>query len=124
METIDILIVDDEPHIRRTLHYLLTKSNYTVETARDGVEATEKATILTPKLIFLDIMMPKKDGYEVCQFLRSTEALKDTYVVMLTAKGQSVDCDYGLAQGANEFLTKPYSPTDILSRAKLVCNRQ
>ena len=121
MEGIDILVVDDEPHIRRTLSYLLTKSGYTVETAQDGVEAIEKAQVFTPKLMFLDIMMPKKDGYEVCQFLKSDESLKEIYIVLLTAKGQSIDLDYGLEQGANEFLTKPYSPLDILSCAKRIC---
>jgi CheY-like chemotaxis protein len=122
MMPIDVLVVDDEPHIRRTLSYLLTKSGYTVETAQDGVEAIEKARTLTPTLIFMDIMMPKKDGYEVCQWLKSDESLKDIYVVLLTAKGQSIDSDYGLRQGANEFLTKPYSPLDILSCAKRICH--
>ncbi|MBI3273855.1 MAG: response regulator [Candidatus Colwellbacteria bacterium] len=121
MTSIDILVVDDEPHIRRTLSYLLTKSGYTVETAQDGVEAIEKAQMLTPKLMFLDIMMPKKDGYEVCQLLKSDESLRSIYIILLTAKGQSIDSDYGLKQGANEFLTKPYSPLDILSRAKQIC---
>jgi two-component system alkaline phosphatase synthesis response regulator PhoP len=121
MASVDILVVDDEAHIRRTLSYLLTKSGYVVETAQDGVEGIEKAQKLTPRLIFLDIMMPRKDGYEVCQFLKSNEALKDTYIVLLTAKGQSIDFDYGLKLGANECLTKPYSPTDILSRAERIC---
>lgn len=123
MTPVDILVVDDEPHIRRTLSYLLTKSGYTVETAQDGVDAIEKAQALIPKLIFLDIMMPKKDGYEVCQSLKSDESLKDIYIILLTAKGQSVDADKGLKQGADEFLTKPYSPLDILSRVKQICKR-
>ncbi|MCZ6680628.1 MAG: response regulator [Candidatus Poribacteria bacterium] len=123
MAPIDILIVDDEPHIRRTLAFLLKKSGYNVETAEDGAEGIEKAQALTPKLIFLDIMMPKKDGYEVCQSLRSTETLKEAYIVLLTAKGQTLDVEHGLAQGANECLTKPYRPMDILSRAKQVFQR-
>ena len=119
----DILVVDDEPHIRRTLSYLLTRSGYTVEMAQDGEEGIEKAQTLMPKLMFLDIMMPKKDGYEVCRVLRSTETLKDIHIVLLTAKGQSIDSDYGLEMGADQYLTKPYSPSDILSCAKEVLKR-
>jgi two-component system, OmpR family, alkaline phosphatase synthesis response regulator PhoP len=121
MTSVEVLVVDDEAYIRRTLSYLLRKSGYDVETAQDGAEAIEKARALTPKLIFLDIMMPKKDGYKVCQDLRSDESLKETYVVLLSAKGQSIDYEHGLKQGADEFLTKPYSPWDILSRAKKIC---
>ena len=121
MASVDVLVVDDEAHIRRTLSYLLTKSGYTVETAQDGVEGIEKAQALMPKLIFLDIMMPRKDGYEVCRFLKSTEKLKHSYVVLLTAKGQSIDSDHGLQLGADEFITKPYSPGDILSHAERIC---
>ena len=121
MAPIDVLVVDDELHIRKPLAYLLKKSGYTVETAQDGVEAIEKAETLTPKLIFLDIMMPKKDGYEVCQHLKSDQGLPDTHIVLLTAKGQTTDHEYGLKQGADETMGKPYSPSDILSRAEKFC---
>ena len=121
MAAVDILVVDDEAPIRRTLSYLLTKSGYSVETAQDGEEGIEKAKSLLPKLIFLDIMMPKKDGYEVCRFLKSDDLLKDTYVVLLTAKGQAMDSEFGRKQGADEVCTKPYTPMDILSCAERVC---
>lgn len=124
MSAVDILVVDDEAHIRRTLSYLLTKSGYAVETAQDGVEAIEKAQELVPRLIILDIMMPRKNGYEACQILKSTDTLKDAYIVLLTAKGQSIDFEYGFKQGANKVLRKPYSPMDILTVAKeQICKR-
>lgn len=121
MASIEVLVVDDEVIVRRPLSYLLKKSGYTVETAEDGDEAIEKAQMLTPKLIFLDIMMPKKDGYEVCRVLKFELSLKDTYVVLLTAKGQATDYEHGYEKGADEILTKPYNPLDILSRARQIC---
>ncbi len=121
MASIEVLVVDDEVIVRRPLSYLLKKSGYTVETAEDGDEAIEKAQMLTPKLIFLDIMMPKKDGYEVCRVLKFELSLKDIYVVLLTAKGQATDYEQGYEKGADEILTKPYNPLDILSRARQIC---
>lgn len=121
MSNLDILVVDDEPHILRPLSYLFKKSGYNVDTAQDGEEALDKIYQQHPKLILLDIMMPKKDGYEVCSQLRQQDGLKDIYVAMLSAKGQSIDQELGLQKGANEYIAKPYNSHDILKLAHRVC---
>jgi DNA-binding response OmpR family regulator len=86
-----ILIADDEPYILRSLPFVLKKEGFEVETACDGEETLEKARQFKPKILFLDIMMPLEDGYEVCKKLKSDPDINDIYVIMLTAKGQIID---------------------------------
>lgn len=113
-----ILVVDDEPHLVKSLSFVLGKEGYEVYSAYDGEEAIEKMRQVRPDLVFLDVMMPKKSGYEVCQEIRNSPELKDIYVVMLTAKGQKADQEKGLSTGANEFMTKPFSPVAVVKRVK------
>ena len=117
-ETGPILLVDDEPYILRSLGYLLTREGYTVETASNGEEALARVGQLRPPLVFLDIMMPRMNGYEVCAQIKQDPALADTYVIMLSAKGQQVDRERGLLGGADEYMTKPFSPREIAQRVR------
>lgn len=109
-----ILIADDEPYLIRSLSFVLKRERYQVETAMDGLEALEKIKRLKPDLVFLDIQLPKMDGFEVCRQIRADPELQGTYIIMLTAKGQDLDRQRGLAVGANEYLTKPFSPKELI----------
>src|SRR5438477_71599 len=108
-----ILLVDDEPYILRSLSYLLTREGYAVETASNGEEGLERLRMVHPPLVFLDIMMPRMNGYEVCEQIKQDPALASTYVIMLSAKGQQVDRERGLLGGADEYMTKPFSPREV-----------
>ena len=118
--SIPILLIDDEPYILRSLSYLLTREGYLVETASNGEDGLARARALRPPLIFLDIMMPRMNGYEVCEEIRQDPALADTYVIMLSAKGQQIDRERGLLGGANEYMTKPFSPREIAERLRVL----
>ena len=115
-----ILLIDDEPYILRSLSYLLTREGYRVETASNGEDGLARARALRPPLIFLDIMMPRMNGYEVCEEIRQDPALADTYVIMLSAKGQQIDRERGLLGGADEYMTKPFSPREIAERLRVL----
>ena len=108
-----ILVVDDEPHIVRLLTYVLARRGYTVETAADGEEALDLARRCRPSLIFLDAMLPRRDGFSVCAELRRDPTLADAYVVLLTAIGQDEARQRARAVGANECLGKPFNPRAI-----------
>jgi len=118
MERPKVLVVDDEPYILKSMAFVLKKGNYEVIEATNGEEALEMMKKHKPGLVFLDVMMPKKSGYEVVQEARNDPELKDTYMVLLTAKGQDSDRDEGLRAGANDFMTKPFSPSKILEKAR------
>jgi CheY-like chemotaxis protein len=113
-----ILVADDEPHIVRALSFVLGKAGFRVVTAGDGAEALERICALHPHLAFLDLMMPKLDGYEVCRRVKSDPALSATYIIILTAKGQRADKACGIALGADEYVTKPFSPTAIVKQVR------
>lgn len=115
-----VLIVDDEPYILRALMYLLHREGYDVEIAADGAEGLARAQTARPTVVFLDMMMPRLNGLQVVEQMRQDPALADTYVIMLTARGQTVDRDAGLAAGANEYLTKPFSPRDLVQRLERI----
>ena len=115
-----ILIADDEPYILRSLSFVLKKEGFDIETACNGEEALEKAQQFKPKILFLDVMMPKKDGYEVCNELKSNPETKDIYIIILTAKGQIIDKEKGLTTGADEYITKPFSPLEIVNKVKKI----
>jgi DNA-binding response OmpR family regulator len=113
-----ILVVDDEPNVVRTLTFVLKKEGYDVSSATNGEEALIMARQLQPNLMFLDVMMPKLNGYEVCLELRKDVNLSDTHIIILSAKGQEADKEKALTSGANEFMAKPFSPVAVTARVK------
>jgi DNA-binding response OmpR family regulator len=113
-----ILAVDDEPNILMSIKFILEMEGYEVHIARDGDEALEVAERVRPDLILLDINMPRKDGYEVCRILRERKDLSGTKVIMLTAKGQTLEKKKGLEVGADDYVTKPFSAEDLLEKIR------
>jgi CheY-like chemotaxis protein len=113
-----VLVVDDEPFICRSLTFVLRKADYNVVEARNGEEAIAAIKQHRPDLVFMDVMMPKVSGFEVCTQVKQDPDLKQTRIVLLTAKGQASDRDLGIQAGADDYLTKPFSPTKILERAR------
>ena len=113
-----ILVVDDEPNVIKSLTFVLSKEGYDVSSAADGEDAMTKIRQSKPNLVFLDVMMPKKNGYEVCQDVKSDSGLSDIHIIMLTAKGQEADREKGLSVGADEFMTKPFSPIMVIDKVK------
>ena len=111
-----ILVIDDEPYILRSLSYLLAREGYRVETATNGEDGLARVRELRPFLVFLDIMMPRMDGYEVCERVRQDPAIERTFIIMLSAKGQQIDRERGLLGGADEYMTKPFSPRAVAQR--------
>lgn len=118
MGSFKVLVVDDEPFICRSLSFVLRKDNYEVIEARDGAEALDKIRNEQPDLVFLDVMMPKVNGFDVTRTVKSDPDLKHTLIVLLTAKGQDADRQTGREAGADDYMTKPFSPTKILERAR------
>ena len=118
-----ILIADDEPDILEIIQYNLTKEGYEVITAKDGDEAVGKAKIVRPDLIILDIMMPKKNGVEVCEILRSQPSFKETLILFLTALSDEGSHVRGLETGADDYVTKPISPKVLVSRVNALFRR-
>jgi DNA-binding response OmpR family regulator len=115
-----ILLVDDEPYIIRSLSFVLEREGYWVETARNGEEALQKIRMLHPCLVFLDVMMPIKNGYQVCAEVREDPVIADTHIIMLSAKGQQVDRERGLLGGTDEYITKPFSPREIIALVRTI----
>ena len=116
-----VLIVDDEQHIRLLIEQTLEEledAGVELITARDGEEALDAVANQHPDLVFLDVMMPKRDGYDVCRTIKGDPATAGTTVFLLTAKGQAVDREQGLAAGADDYLTKPFDPDELLQRAR------
>jgi CheY-like chemotaxis protein len=113
-----ILIADDEPNILISLEYLMKREGYVVQVARDGQEALDVLRREKPRLVLLDVMMPRKSGIEVCQELRGDEAIKDTLVLMLTAKGRDTDVAKGLGVGADAYMTKPFATKDLVAKVR------
>ena len=108
-----ILIVDDEPNIVTSLEFVMRKSGFETAVARDGDEALAEVERFRPDLVLLDTMMPRRDGYEVCQTLRSS-GWDDLKIVMLTAKGRETEVAKGLAVGADSYVVKPFSTRDLV----------
>ena len=117
---IRILIVDDEERIRRLLKMYLERENYLIDEAEDGNEALEKALANEYDLILLDLMMPGKDGIDVCRVLREKKA---TPVIMLTAKGEEVNRVQGFEVGTDDYIVKPFSPREVVLRVKALLRR-
>jgi two-component system, OmpR family, alkaline phosphatase synthesis response regulator PhoP len=118
-----VLIVDDEQHIRLLIEQALEDlldEDVELYTAADGEEALSAIEAQRPDLVFLDVMMPRKNGIEVCRAVRGELGMADTHIVLLTAKGQAQDRETGLAAGANQYLTKPFDPDELLAIARKV----
>jgi two-component system alkaline phosphatase synthesis response regulator PhoP len=111
-----ILVVDDEIYIVHILDFSLGMEGYEVITALDGEQALERMKSERPDLVVLDIMMPKLDGYEVCKSIKSNPATKQTPVILLSAKGRNVDQKLGFDVGADDYITKPFSPRKLVER--------
>ena len=117
-----VLIVDDEQHIRLLIEQTLEEledDGVDLLTAADGAEAMVVMANQHPDLVFLDVMMPKANGFEVCRAIRADPATAGATVILLTAKGQADDRAEGLAAGADQYLTKPFDPDDLLRRARV-----
>lgn len=119
----DILVVDDESDILNLLEYNLKKAGFKVLSAKDGPEAIELAGGRRPDLILLDIMLPNMDGTEVLRRLKSGDSTRSIPVIMLTAKGEEVDRIVGFELGAEDYITKPFSPRELILRVKAVLKR-
>lgn len=113
-----ILVADDEPYVLRSLEFILKKEGYRVVTAIDGVDALEKIRAEKPDLVFLDIQMPRKDGNTVLLELRRDPETQGMPILMITAKGQEADRLHSLESGADEYVTKPYSPRKVVDRVR------
>ena len=115
-----ILVVEDEPNIVLSLQFLMKKAGFDVRVARDGDEALAAVESHAPDLILLDVMIPKRDGYDDCQTIRANPAWQSIYIIMLTAKGREVDREKGMALGANDYVTKPFSTRDLTEKVKAI----
>jgi len=123
MEDLKLLIVDDEPHIRMLLEQTLEDledENVEILVATNGQEAFDIISQEKPQLVFLDVMMPKMNGFEVCEKVKKELNLEQLHIVLLTAKGQDADREKGLNAGANEYMTKPFDPGTIKNRAMTI----
>jgi two-component system alkaline phosphatase synthesis response regulator PhoP len=118
-----ILVVDDEIYIVHILDFSLGMEGYEVVTALDGEEALRKVEECKPDLVVLDIMMPKMDGYETCKALKSSDETKDIPVILLSAKGRNVDMQTGYDVGADDYITKPFSPRKLVDRINSMLGR-
>jgi two-component system, OmpR family, alkaline phosphatase synthesis response regulator PhoP len=119
-----VLIVDDEPNIlilmEQALEKLEDEDDVELLTARNGLEALNIIKEEKPDLVFLDVMMPKMSGLEVCNTVKNELGMEDVYIIMLTAKGQEYDKQNGMAVGANLYMTKPFRPKEVLIKAREV----
>jgi DNA-binding response OmpR family regulator len=113
-----ILVVDDEPDVLDLVTYNLAQAEFQVDTASDGAEALRKARSTKPNLILLDLMLPEMDGLEVCKLLRHDPKTRDIPIIMLTARAGEVDRVVGLELGATDYITKPFSPRELVLRVK------
>lgn len=115
-----VLVVDDERNIIELARLYLEQEGFTVEEARDGAEALEKIRTLKPAVVILDLMLPEVDGWEVC---RRTRAKSEVPIIMLTARSDDVDKIVGLELGADDYLTKPFNPRELVARVKAILRR-
>jgi len=114
----EILIVDDEPSIVVPIQFLMEQQGYSVLVAENGEDALDVIYKYKPDLILLDIMLPRIDGYEVCEIVRLNPDYRDIKIIFLTAKGREVEIAKGLALGANAYITKPFSNTELVAKVK------
>lgn len=118
-----ILVVDDEAHIRMLIEQTLEEledEGVEIETADNGADALSIIQSSKPQLVFLDVMMPKMNGFDVCKTVKRELGMDDVYIVLLTAKGQEYDRQHGAEVGANVYMTKPFDPDELLIKARQV----
>ena len=113
-----ILIADDEQNIVISLEFLMKREGFEVSIANDGEEAVNMIRAQRPDLVLLDVMMPKKSGFEVCQEIKADPALQAVRILMLTAKGRDTEVTKGLALGADAYMTKPFSTKELVERVR------
>ena len=113
-----VLVVDDEPNIVLSLEFIMKQAGFEVRVARDGNEAIEAFEASIPDLVLLDVMMPNRDGYDVCQTIRANPAWKGIHIIMLTAKGRDIEREKGMALGADDYITKPFSTREVIARVE------
>jgi len=118
-----ILVVEDDPNIRELLQYNLKKEGFEVKTAEDGEKGLEEIETKWPDLVILDLMIPYRDGLEICRIMRSKRELAHIPVIILTAKGEEIDRVLGLEMGADDYVTKPFSTREIIARVKALFRR-
>ena len=123
MDELKLLIVDDEPHIRILLEQTLEDledDDVEIFIATNGQEAFDIIEKESPQLVFLDVMMPKMNGFEVCEKVKKEMKMNQVHIILLTAKGQDTDREKALESGANEYMTKPFDPRTIMNKARSV----
>ena len=113
-----VLVVEDEPNIVDSLSFLMKQAGLTVQVARDGDAALRFMESRVPDLVLLDVMLPRRDGYDVCRVIRANPAWRDVKVIMLTARGRDLDRRKGLELGADDYVTKPFSTREIVERVR------
>jgi DNA-binding response OmpR family regulator len=113
-----VLVVDDEPNIVLSLEFIMKQAGFEVRVARDGDEALGAIEASPPDLVLLDVMMPNRDGYDVCQTIRANPAWKGIHIIMLTAKGRDIEREKGMALGADDYITKPFSTREVIARVQ------
>ena len=113
-----ILIVDDEPNIVQSIEFLMQRDGYRTRAAHDGKAALEALRDRPPDLVLLDITIPGHDGYELCQRMRAAPEWRDIPIIMLTARGRHIEREKGMALGANDYITKPFSTQELLRRVR------
>jgi CheY-like chemotaxis protein len=118
-----VLIADDEPNILISLEFLMKREGYDVVVVRDGQQAMEAIVRDHPDLVLLDVMMPVKSGFDVCQEVRATDGIRDIPILMLTAKGRDTDIAKGMAMGATAYMTKPFSTREMARRVREMLER-
>jgi DNA-binding response OmpR family regulator len=111
-----VLVVDDETNILVSLEFLMKKAGYEVRLARDGEEALAEIGKARPDLVLLDVMMPKRNGFDVCEAIRANPEWRAVRVILLTAKGRDIEREKGLALGADDYITKPFSTREVVER--------
>ncbi len=113
-----VLVVDDEPNIALSLEYLMKSQGYDVRVAPDGDAALAALRDGLPDVMLLDVMLPGRDGYEVCETVRATPEWSGLRIIMLTARGREIEREKGLALGADDYVTKPFSTRDVIDRVR------
>jgi len=116
--THSVLVVEDEPNIVMSLEFLMKKAGYAVRVARDGNAAVRELEEAPPDLMLLDVMMPGRGGFDICQLVRSNPDWAHIKIIMLTAKGREVEREKGMALGADDYITKPFSTREVVERVR------
>lgn len=119
-----VLIADDEPNIVISLEFLMEHCGYTVKVVRNGEEALQQMETFKPDLILLDVMLPLRNGFDVCRKIRENTAFQATKIIMLTAKGRDIEITKGLALGADAYVTKPFGTKELLEQVRKLLDEE